>query len=75
MKKIVIILIVLILAAIGAFALFGKKSQTVSYKTEPLALKTIVRTVEASGTINPVKTVSIGSQVSGMISELYVDFN
>ena len=37
--------------------------------------RTIIEAVEASGTVNPVNTVDIGSQVSGMISEIYVDYN
>ena len=41
----------------------------------PLERKTITQIVEASGTINPVQTVSIGSQVSGQISAIYVDYN
>ena len=36
---------------------------------------TITEIVEASGTINPVNTVSVGSTVSGLIKEIYVDFN
>jgi len=45
------------------------------YKLSKVEKNTIIETVEASGTINPVKTVSIGSQVSGMIENIYVDFN
>lgn len=45
------------------------------YKLSKVEKNTIVQTVEASGIINPVKTVSIGSQVSGIISAIYVDFN
>lgn len=45
------------------------------YVLSKVEKQTIVETVEASGTVNPVKTVSIGSQVSGMIKEIYVDYN
>ena len=47
----------------------------VHYITQPLKRCTITEIVEASGTINPVNTVSVGSTVSGLIKELYVDFN
>ena len=40
-----------------------------------LKKRTIIEAVEASGTVNPVNTVDIGSQVSGMIKEIYVDYN
>ncbi|MBO5384783.1 efflux RND transporter periplasmic adaptor subunit [bacterium] len=47
----------------------------VHYETKPLKRCTITEIVEASGTINPVNTVSVGSTVSGLIKEIYVDFN
>lgn len=47
----------------------------VKYETKPLKRCTITEIVEASGTINPVNTVSVGSTVSGLIKEIFVDFN
>ena len=47
----------------------------VKYITKPLERCTITQVVEASGTINPVNTVSVGSTVSGLIQNIYVDFN
>lgn len=47
----------------------------VHYQTRTLKRCTITEIVEASGTINPVNTVSVGSTVSGLIKEIYVDFN
>lgn len=47
----------------------------VHYETKPLSRCTITEIVEASGTINPVNTVSVGSTVSGLIKEIYADFN
>lgn len=47
----------------------------VRYITQPIKRCTITEIVEASGTINPVNTVSVGSTVSGLIKEIYVDFN
>ena len=47
----------------------------VEYETAPIERRTITQVVEASGTINPVNTVSVGSTVSGLISAIYVDFN
>lgn len=69
---------ILILAAIawGVTALFGGGTQ----KVEPLATMEITRgemrqVVTATGEIQPLNTVSVGSQVSGTIEKLYVDFN
>ncbi len=45
------------------------------YITIPLETGTITEFVEASGTINPVNTLSVGSTVSGLIQSIYVDYN
>lgn len=54
---------------------FLKVEKKSEYKLSMVQKNTIIQTVEASGIINPVKTISIGSQVSGMIKALYVDYN
>lgn len=46
-----------------------------AYRTAPLARGPLLATVAASGAVNPVTQVSVGTQVSGQIKELYVDFN
>ena len=73
MKKIIIPIIVILIIAVPF--IFMKKSGKVKYVTEPVKLRTITQIVEATGTIEPVNTVDVGSQVSGMISEIYVDYN
>lgn len=52
-----------------------KSKNAVKYETQKIERCTIEQVVEASGTINPVNTVSVGSTVSGLIKEIYVDFN
>jgi HlyD family secretion protein len=47
----------------------------VEYRTQPLARGRVSTTVTASGTLSPLKTVLVGSQVSGRIVELLADFN
>jgi HlyD family secretion protein len=47
----------------------------VSYVTAPAAQQTLVQTVTASGVVNPQNNISVGTQVSGTISELDVDYN
>ncbi|QWD80075.1 efflux RND transporter periplasmic adaptor subunit [Polynucleobacter sp. MWH-Spelu-300-X4] len=46
-----------------------------SYKTVAIEEGPLVVSISASGTLNPVKSVQVGTQVSGMIQEIYVDFN
>ncbi|MBQ8459002.1 efflux RND transporter periplasmic adaptor subunit [bacterium] len=51
------------------------QSHKVVYETKEITKCTITDIVEASGTINPVNTVSVGSTVSGLMKEIYVDYN
>ncbi|RWP12695.1 MAG: efflux RND transporter periplasmic adaptor subunit [Mesorhizobium sp.] len=46
-----------------------------AYRTEAVERGDIVTTVQAAGTLNAVVTVEVGSQISGLVKELYVDFN
>jgi HlyD family secretion protein len=48
---------------------------TVSYRTVPVERGTILTEVTASGTVNPVITTEVSSQLSGQVAELLVDFN
>ena len=73
-KRILIPIITLLILALAAGAHTIIKKQ-VKYETRKIRRCTITEVVEASGTINPVNTVSVGSTVSGLIKEIYVDFN
>lgn len=71
-----ILVIALILAGVAIFAAFRLRGNgSVQYYTAKVELGDIKQVVEATGTINAVITVQVGSQVSGTISRLYVDFN
>lgn len=74
LKKRVIIPII-VAAALGAYGYSYVQSHKVTYMTKELSRCTITDVVEASGTINPVNTVSVGSTVSGLMKEIYVDYN
>lgn len=73
MKKYIIGLVV-ILIIIVPFVM-NKKNGKAQYLSEPIQKRTITQIVEATGTIEPINTVSIGSQVSGRIDEIFVDYN
>ena len=65
-----------ILVVAGVFAAFRLTKKTdPDYFTAKVEKGDIRQVIEATGTINPVTSVQVGSQVSGMISKLYVDFN
>ena len=68
--------ILAILVVASAFAAFRVTKKTdPEYFTAKVEKGDIRQVIEATGTINPVTSVQVGSQVSGMISKLYVDFN
>lgn len=79
MKKKVIIGIVLVVVIAGVvlgFTLFGRgNNKKTAYKKEAVGRGNIEALVVTTGTLNPVNIVEVGSQVSGKIEKLYVDFN
>lgn len=71
-----VLIIVLLLAGVGIFTAFQLRNKgPVQYYTARVETGEIKQVVEATGTINAVTTVQVGSQVSGTIARLYVDFN
>ena len=74
-KRTIIIIIAAVLIIILLFIKMAASKNKVSYKSVPIKKRTIIESVEASGIVNPVQTVDIGTQVSGTIKEIYVDYN
>lgn len=72
-KKIAIVALIVVVVLLVAIKVIAGKAH--KYKTEKAEKHTIQQIVEASGTVNPVNTVSVGSTVSGLMKEVYVDFN
>lgn len=67
---------VVIIVAIVAWALSGsKKEEQISFETAAVAPANIMNSITATGTIEPVTSVTVGTQVSGIVSKLYVDYN
>jgi HlyD family secretion protein len=79
MKKKTLIIIgvvaVIAIAAILALKPFSKKEAIVSFNTVKVEKGNITNTVTATGTIEAIKTVNVGTQVSGILQHVYVDFN
>jgi HlyD family secretion protein len=77
MRRLSLILGILAIGlVIGGYVFFnGERKIPVRYRTAPVEKGSIVSVITATGTINPITTVQVGSQVSGMIESLHADFN
>ena len=75
MKKILIGSAIVIVLGIVVFIAFRKKENGLNFRTEKISKGDIVETVTASGNVNAVTTVLVGTQVSGTIKTIYADFN
>ncbi|HMK43329.1 MAG TPA: efflux RND transporter periplasmic adaptor subunit [Dissulfurispiraceae bacterium] len=67
--------VLLVAVAAGIFFYMQSRNGEVTYRTEKVVRGDIFETVTASGTVNAVTTVLVGTQVSGTIKTLYVDYN
>lgn len=75
-SKIWIAVVVIVIVAVAAWAMSGgKKKEDINFKEEKVALKTLQNSVTATGTIEAVTSVTVGTQVSGIVNKLYVDYN
>lgn len=76
LSKLWLLVAVVVVIAIAAWALSGgKKEQQISFDTAAVAPANIMNSITATGTIEPVTSVTVGTQVSGIVSKLYVDYN
>ncbi len=74
--RVPIITIVLLAAAAGGWYFFQKKAATPpSFSSVKVSRGNIAQVVTASGSLQPVTSIEIGSQVSGLVTEVLVDFN
>ena len=65
-----VVVILILWLAIG-----GKKEEKVTFETEKVQMGDVHTTITATGTIEPVTSVPVGTQVSGIVAHLYVDYN
>ena len=66
---------VVIIVIIAMLMFGGKKEEKVTFETATVTKQKIQNTITATGTIEPVTSVTVGTQVSGIVSKLYVDYN
>jgi HlyD family secretion protein len=74
-KFIILSIIALVIIAAGLFIYPRGDGKNTAYKTEKVSRGDIKSIVTATGTVNAVTTVSVGTQVSGAIKKLFVDYN
>jgi HlyD family secretion protein len=65
-----VVVILILWLAIG-----GKKEEKITFETEKVQMGDVHTTITATGTIEPVTSVTVGTQVSGIVAHLYVDYN
>ena len=76
LKKIGIAIVVIAVLAVAAFLILrNSEKPQMKYKTAEIHRGSIVNTVTATGTIEPIVQVEVGTQVSGIINHIYVDYN
>jgi HlyD family secretion protein len=77
MKKLLVVIVLAALAAGGWYFYESRNasSEAPTFNTTTVAKGDILQTVTATGTLEPVISVDVGSQISGLVKKLYVDFN
>ena len=74
-KTLIFVFVLAFIAAIIAVSLWTQRAVSKQFVTATVGRGTIRHTVTATGTLEAVTTVQVGSQVSGTISALYADYN
>ena len=76
-KKLTGIIVAVIIIAVGCAGLIGgnKAKNKITFVTEPVQKGNIRNSITATGTIEPVTEVEVGTQVSGIIDKIFVDYN
>lgn len=75
-KKALVIAAVVAIATLAVWLLSGgKKEEKITFDTAAVAPANIMNSITATGTIEPVTSVTVGTQVSGIVSKLFVDYN
>src|SRR6266851_1450089 len=70
-----IILVLLVGGVVGSYRYFSRRQEGPEYLTVKVERGEIQATVNATGTVTPIISVQVGSQVSGIVNEMHVDYN
>lgn len=74
-KFIIIAVILLAIVSVGGFLAFGSKEEPINVETTIAKTGNVSTVITATGTIEAVKQVEVGTQVSGVVEKIYVDYN
>lgn len=76
-RKIIVLLVIIvpIVFFLIRFTVGKRRSREISIETMPAAISRIQNMVTATGTLEPIEKVAVGTQVSGVIKKIHVDFN
>jgi HlyD family secretion protein len=76
-KKVIIVssLVAVILVILIGFKACRKEAKQISFETAKVKIGTVSNTITATGTVQATRTVSVGTQVSGIVDKIYVDYN
>lgn len=75
-SKVWIAMILVVVIAVAVWLLSGgKKEEQINFKQEKVATHILQNSITATGTIEAVTSVTVGTQVSGIVNKLYVDYN
>lgn len=75
-SRVWIAMILVVVIAVAVWLLSGgKKEEQINFKQEKVATHTLQNSITATGTLEAVTSVTVGTQVSGIVNKLYVDYN
>lgn len=74
-KLLLVVVVMLLVGAVVVWRLWHQESVTFVYKTATIDRGHIANYVAATGTVNPVTMVEVGSQIAGVIKRIHVDYN
>lgn len=74
-KKTATLFVLLIVILSGVFWYFSSKKTEIKYKTAEVIRTDLRSVIEATGTLDAVETVDVGTQISGTVKKVYIDYN
>lgn len=75
LNKKVFFIFALVAAAAGLFLFVGNRKEEIRYKTADVIRSDLRSVIQATGTLDAVETVDVGTQISGTVKEIYIDYN
>lgn len=73
--KIMAVIMVLIVISGGLYWHYSKGSDEIRYKTAKAVISDLRSVIQATGTLDAVETIDVGTQISGTVKEIYIDYN